>query len=591
MRILAGAVACWVGLASVSAAAERPNVVVFLADDQGWGDLSLHGNVNLQTPVLDKLGRQGATFDRFFVQPVCAPTRAEFLTGRFFSRTGVRGVSTGEERLDPAEETVAEVFRRGGYATGAFGKWHNGSQAPYDPNSQGFQEFLGFTSGHWGDYFGPVLEHNGELVASEGYLQDHLVTKAIEFIESNRGRPFFCYVPLVTPHSPMQVPDKWWRKFEGKKLALGHWQENPKGEDHVRAALAMVENIDWNVGRVIETLEELGVGENTIVVYFSDNGPNSYRWNGDMKGRKSSVDEGGVRVPCLVRWPGRIPAGTVVERIAGAVDLLPTLAAAAGLERESERPLDGVNLLPWLKGERRDVPERLMLALEYENGGVNYGVRSQRFRWIANDGLYEPAADPRQSRELTVEHPRMTAAMVAFADAYLAEVAGALKPDDRPFTVGFAPLTWLPARDGVPVGEVERSSPAPNCSFFRNWMTADDGVDWHVEVGEGGDYEAELHFTCPPENVGVVLELSAGESRTSAKVGEAFDPPLRGAENDRSARYDGESLVKDFRPLSLGRLRLEPGRTTLKLRALEIPGAGAVDVRWLRLVRAEAGGE
>src|SRR5687767_7182701 len=204
-------------LASTAAAGPttRPNVVVIVTDDQGWGDLSISGNTDLSTPHIDSLATGGVSLDRFFVSPVCSPTRAEFLTGRYHPRGGVRGVSTGGERLDLDERTIADVFKAAGYATGAFGKWHNGTQYPYHPNGRGFDQYYGFTSGHWGTYFDPPLEHNGKIVRGEGYITDHLTDRAIGFIEQNRDRPFFCYVPYNTPHSPMQVPDKFYAKFAG----------------------------------------------------------------------------------------------------------------------------------------------------------------------------------------------------------------------------------------------------------------------------------------------------------------------------------------------------------------------------------------
>jgi len=174
--------------------ATRPNVLVFLADDQGWGDLSVHGNSNLATPNIDSLARDGALFERFFVCPVCAPTRAEFLTGRYHARGGVRGVSTGLERLNTDEKTIAEAFRAAGYATGAFGKWHNGSQPPYHPNDRGFEEFYGMTHGHWGHYFDYDMDHNGRMVKGKGYIIDDLTSHAIHRKEPRQIVLLLCAV-------------------------------------------------------------------------------------------------------------------------------------------------------------------------------------------------------------------------------------------------------------------------------------------------------------------------------------------------------------------------------------------------------------
>ena len=208
---------CWTAINATGAEA-RPNVVIFLADDSGWGDYSFTGNTQLRTPNIDSIARAGASLDRFYVCAVCSPTRAEFLTGRYHPRGGVRGVSTGQERLNTDEKTIGDAFKAAGYATGAFGKWHNGSQWPYHPNARGFDEYYGFTSGHWGEYFDPPLEHNGQPVRGEGYIADDLTTHALEFIEKNRAKPFLCYLPFNTPHSPWAVPEEYWRRFQAKPV-------------------------------------------------------------------------------------------------------------------------------------------------------------------------------------------------------------------------------------------------------------------------------------------------------------------------------------------------------------------------------------
>lgn len=352
---------------------------MILSDDQGWGDLSLHGNNNLATPNLDALGREGAVFTHFYVCAVCAPTRAEFLTGRYHARSGVRGVSTGAERMNADEVTIADTFRAAGYATAIFGKWHNGSQHPYHPNARGFDEFYGFTEGHWGHYFDWELDHNGQLVRGKGYLADDMTDRAMAWIEQQRNRPFFCYLAYNIPHSPMQVPDRFWEKFARFEPKLRVPQEEVA---MTRAALAMCENLDWNVGRILRHLKRLGLDRDTIVIFFSDNGPNSWRWNGGMKGRKGSLDEGGLRAPLLIRWPAKIRAGTRVDRIAGAIDLLPTLADLCDVPLISRKPLDGLSLRPLLSGTSSSWPDRMIFSLH--NGRVS--LRTQYFRldpWVA----------------------------------------------------------------------------------------------------------------------------------------------------------------------------------------------------------------
>lgn len=561
--------------------ARQPNVLVILADDQGWGDLSLHGNKNLSTPNIDRLAHEGAMFERFYVSPLCAPTRAEFLTGRYHPRTGVHGVTAGAERLNLDEVSIAEFFRQGGYMTAIFGKWHNGSQYPYHPLGRGFQEFYGFTSGHWGIYFDPPLEHNSELVQGKGYISDDLTDHAIGFIKQNTDRPFFCYVAYNSPHSPFQVPDRFYDKFASTEITQRY--EGGESEDiaKTRAVLAMCENIDWNVGRLLQTLQESGLERQTIVIYFSDNGPNTWRWNGGMRGRKGSTDEGGVRVPCMIRWPGRISAGRRVPQIAAAIDLLPTLASLTGVRFQPMKPIDGIDLSPLLLGTATATswPDRLIFA--HQAGKVS--VRNQRFILDDRGRLYDLASDLGQTQDVSAQYPQVAKGLRETVERFRGEALSGEK-DDRPLPVGFRqfPLTYLPARDGVPHGNIKRSASAPNCSFFTNWRSPDDSITWDIEVHTAGRYEVTVFYTCRSEDAGVELEVSFQDRCVTAQVREAFDPPLHGQEYDRVPR-EGESYVKDFKPLTVGNLDLPAGRGLLTIRASKIPGARAIDLRMLEL--------
>ncbi len=565
-----------------SFAAERPNVIVILTDDQGWGDLSLNGNTNLATPNIDSIGRLGARFDRFYVCPVCSPTRAEFLTGRYHPRGGVYSTSQGGERLNLGERTIADVFRAAGYKTAAFGKWHNGMQYPYHPVARGFDEFYGYCSGHWGDYFSPPLERNGEIVSGDGYLVDDFTDNAIEFIERNADHQFFLYMPMPTPHAPMQVPDEYWDRMQDKPLEMQARAGDKEDPDFTRAALAMVECIDSNVGRLLRKLDELELAGDTIVVFFCDNGPNSYRWNGGMKGRKGSTDEGGVRSPLFISWPGKIKAGRLVTQIGGAIDLLPTLADLAGVPLVGTKPLDGVTLEPLLSGEAGSIPNRMI----FSHWSKRVSVRTQHYRLDHRGKLYDMVADPEQARDVTSKHPEVAQELQTYVDRWKAEMLPGLRDDDRPFPIGHPDFPWtqLPARDGVPHGNIQRSAKAPNCSYFTNWKSTDDKITWPVEVLAGGNFEVQMYYACPESDLGAEVELSLGGSKLQARVTEANDPPARGDENDRVSRRT-ESLVKDFRPMSLGTIKLAPGRGELTLRATRIAGESAPEMRLLMFRR------
>jgi len=574
-------------------AAERPNVLIVLTDDQGWGDLSIHGNTNLHTPNIDDLARQSTTLDRFFVCPVCSPTRAEFLTGRYYPRGGIRGVSRGEERLDLDETTIGDVFRAGGYRTGAFGKWHNGTQHPYHPNARGFDEYYGFCSGHWGNYWDPIMDHNGEIVSGKGFIIDDLTDHAIEFIEQVNDQPFFCYVPYNTPHSPMQVPDEYWDKHKSQTLKKSHREPKREQTQHTRAALAMCENIDWNTGRLLATLEQQGVADNTIVIYFSDNGPNGYRWNGGMKGRKGSTDEGGVRSPFFIRWPAKIQAGQSIEAISGAIDLLPTLVDLAGLEYSSAKPLDGRSLKPLLTGNPKEWTDRsIVSSWGGRPGNRKISARNQRYRLDSNGQLFDMMQDPGQHTDVSQQQPNAKRDLLAKQQWYRDTVLTELTSEQRPFAVGHATgrVTQLPIRDAVSTGEIQRSARPPNSSYFTNWLSTDDQITWAVEVHESGMYEAELLYTCDEENAGARIRLEQQSNAGKTKVEQVaviHESDLVAADQDRYPRREG--FEKTWGRMPLGTISLNEGISTLRLTAPEIPGSAAIDVRMLLLRRNGSG--
>lgn len=573
----------WLCLWPAFGIAGPPNVVVILTDDQGWGDLSIHGNSNLSTPNIDALATEGARFDYFYVCAVCAPTRAEFLTGRYYPRTGVSGVSRGEGRLNPDETTIADVFHEAGYATGCFGKWHNGTQAPLHPNNRGFDEFYGFTSGHWGHYFSPPLDHNGQRVRGDGYVADDFTNRAITFIENHQDQPFFCYLPFNTPHSPMMVADRFYDKFKGVDPEMKHRDADKEDVMMTRAALAMCENIDWNVGRLLRRLDALNLTDNTIVVFFCDNGPNSWRWNGGMKGRKGSVDEGGLRSPCFIRWPAQIRGGTHLTGIAAAIDLLPTLTGLAGIPCRLSKQLDGHDLSGNLKrGESTPIPERVIYSVWQKKAAVS--VRTQRFRLDPEGRLFEIAKDQGQRQDVSRRYPQETQKLMRLAKEFQSEVKSAFAASaDRPFHVGYGKSTTLPARDGVPHGTIQRSSKAPNNSFFTHWTSPDDSITWDVVVAEDAEFDVTVWYTCGEKNIGCTVQLTADTQSVATQVAAAFNPPLYDKSLERVA--ESHYFVKDFQPLQLGRIRMKQGECTIRLSSSEIVGNRGIDVHSLDLVR------
>ena len=593
MRLLSALLAL---AAAAGLAARQPNVIVLLADDAGWGDYSHNGNRQLSTPNIDSLAKDGARFDRFFVQPVCSPTRAEFLTGRWHRRLGVYGVSTGQERLNPGEKTVADALKSAGYVTGIFGKWHNGSQWPYHPLARGFDTFTGYTSGHWGEYFDAPLERNGVMEKSKGYIVDVLTDRALQFIDRNKERPFLCYVPFTTPHSPWSVPAKHWDKFKDLELTQRATNASAEIEPQTRCVMAMMENLDGNVGRILAKLRELDLERDTIVIYFSDNGPNGHRWTDGMKGVKGTTDEGGVRSPLLVRWPGRIEAGTQVGRIAGAVDLCPTILALTGVQRAGDRPFDGRDLSPLLlRGKDADWAPRLI----FNTWADRVSVRSQTHRLDAEGNLFDMVADPGQTKPVQASQPAVAEELRGAAAAWRKEM-GMTPPaakgkgkakggpgnavDPRPIQVGYRefPITMLPARDGTPKGGLERSSRAPNSSYFVKWTTKEAHPSWNIEVVNDGRYEVWIDYACPPADVGSMVEVRFGGSALRARIAEGWYPPL--LEQDVCPRNNGESVMREFKSVRLGDIDLAEGAGELTIRAVEMPGKTVMELRRITLI-------
>lgn len=561
-----------------------PNIVIFLSDDQGWGDLSINGNTNLSTPNIDQIGKRGARFDKFYVQPVCSPTRAELLTGRYHPRAGVFGTSEGGERIALDETTLADIFKKAGYVTGAFGKWHSGMQYPYHPNARGFEEFYGFCSGHWGDYFSPPLEHNGLMINGNGFTADDFTDKALAFIEKHKQSPFLVYLPFNTPHSPMQVPDEDWQRFKDKPLTMQAADPTKENHTFTRAALAMCENIDWNVGRMMQQLRRLGLEENTIVLYFNDNGPNAIRWNGGMKGIKGTTDEGGVRSPLLIQYPKSIKADTRITSVAGAIDLLPTLVDLAGIKADFSKALDGISLKPVLMGSPITTP-RMIFA--HWNGRIS--VRTDRYRLDPTGKLYDMEVDFGQTTDVAAQQPAIHAQFIASVARWKSEVFGVNYAKNLPFTVGHPKATWteLPARDAHGRGGIQRSNHHPNSTFFTNWTSPNDAIEWDIEVLASGDFEAEIYYTCRPQDVGATFQLVFGDEKLASQITEAHHPPLRGMEHDKIVRI--ESYVKDFKPLKMGTIHLQKGRGKLVLQALQLRGEQVMDFRTLRLKRVGEG--
>jgi arylsulfatase A-like enzyme len=350
----------------------RPNVIIVMADDQGYGDLGITGNPHVKTPVIDAFGNQNIRFNNFYVSPVCAPTRSSLMTGRYSLRTGMRDTYNGGATMASNEVTIAEMLKYADYKTGVFGKWHLGDNYPSRPSDQGFDESLIHLSGGMGQvgdfttyfqgdrsYFDPVLWHNNEKESYEGYCSDIFADNAIDFIEANKEGPFFCYLAFNAPHTPLQVPDSYYELYKDIDPSKGFENDDrpfvemsEKNKEDARKVYAMVTNIDDNMGKLLKKLDALKIADNTIVIYMTDNGPQQTRYVAGMRGRKGSVYQGGVRVPFYMRYPKLTKKDNDINTMAAHLDILPTLSELCSVPLPKDRIIDGKSLVPLLENKK-----------------------------------------------------------------------------------------------------------------------------------------------------------------------------------------------------------------------------------------------
>jgi arylsulfatase A len=539
--------------------ADKPNIVIFLADDMGWGDVNANGNAKISTPVLNRLGNESLSFDRFYVCPVSAPTRAEMLTGRYFLRTGVSSVTRGYENMRSDEVTMAEILKDNGYATGCFGKWHNGRYWPQHPNRQGFDEYVGFPVGHLGYYFDAFYLHNDEEKQSTGYTSDYFTDKALEFIERKKDEPFLCYVPYNVPHSPFQVPAKYFDKYHSAGI-----------DSTLSSVYGMVENMDDNIGKILEKLEELELTENTIVIFYSDNGPNTERYNGGMKGRKGSVDEGGVRVPFYIKWPGRIRSG-VTQQLAQDIDIMPTLLGLCGIDYLPAKPLDGKDLSSFIKGKGKEF-DRLIFSRQgnqvVEN--CNSSVRNDRYRLVLtrrDTMLYDMASDPGQKNNLFSKGSDIGTSLLSELVKHNTELISAYEPVTT-IEAGFAEEKsfTLPVQDAALSGKIKYSSIHPNQSHTENWIQNGDSIWWTLNINTPGSYRVEMQYGCPAGETGSSFLLNTNSGSLNFRIELPFNSVIL-PERDYVKR--SESAERTWGWMDAGTISLSEGPEMIILKLME----------------------
>jgi arylsulfatase A-like enzyme len=422
----------------------RPNIIIVMPDDTGYGDFACLGNPIIRTPSIDDFWRQSVRFTDFHVSPTCAPTRAALLTGRHEFKNGVTHTINERERLTLRAITLAQVLKSAGYATGIFGKWHLGDEPDRWPDKRGFDEMFIHGAGGIGQsypgscgdapgnkYFNPVILHNGKFVKTHGYCTDVFFGQAEKWIESVRGeQPFFAYISPNAAHAPLDVPDEYFRHYQGKV------------PENVAQFYGMIENIDENFGRLLARLKASGLEDNTLVIFMTDNGTATGEgvYNADMRGSKNTPYQGGTRVPAMWRWPAAFLGGVDCSALAAHLDILPTLAEIAGtqLSDEVKRQMEGRNLLPLLKNPRAEWADRILVThigrwARGEAASSKYAgcsIRDARFTLVNNRELYDLQHDPGETKNVIADHVEIAKKLRAAYDDWWESVLPCLENED-----------------------------------------------------------------------------------------------------------------------------------------------------------------
>ncbi|MDP6538232.1 MAG: arylsulfatase [Planctomycetota bacterium] len=523
--------------------APQPNVILIMTDDQGYGDFGVLGNPTIRTPHLDALAAQSAWLTTFYVSPVCAPTRASLMTGRYNYRTRAIDTYIGRAMMEPEEVTIAELLGEAGWATGIFGKWHLGDCYPMRAVDQGFERSLVHRGGGIGQpsdppegerkYTDAVLFEDGREVQTEGYCTDVYFDAAMEWLEGahEAGRPFFAYIAPNAPHGPFHdVPEELYREYLAEDLsnaaaphAAGHPLPEHNDEDRRARIFAMITNIDQNVGRLCARLDELDLAEDTLVLFLVDNGPNERRYTANLRGNKGSVYEGGVRSPLFARWPGRLEAGNRSDRISAHIDVLPTILEACSVTPPEDLHLDGRSFLPCLEGMPAPEAERALVIQAHRGDAPvlyhHFFLRQGRWKLVAATGfgretlpaqprleLFDLEADPFELHDLAPEHPGVVERLSLAYERWFEDV-GSTREDN------YAP----------PPIHIGNARADPVVLTRQDWRRIGGGGgwgkdalgNWEVLVARPGRFTVEARFNETAEAGTIELSV-AGETRRAA---------------------------------------------------------------------------
>ncbi|QEF98542.1 Arylsulfatase precursor [Stieleria maiorica] len=541
-----------------SLAAAPPNVVFVISDDQGYGDLGCTGNPIIKTPHIDQLASESSGLSDYHVAPTCSPTRCSLLTGHWTNRTGVWHTIMGRSMLRENEVTVGQMFSDAGYETGMFGKWHLGDNYPYRPEDRGFTEVyrhggggIGQTPDVWDNaYFDGSYFHNGEIVPAKGFCTDVFFQQANAFISkcAEQGKPFFAYISTNAPHKPLHCPPKYLKMYEGQS-------------DSIAAFYGMITNIDDNVGKTRRLVKDLGIADDTIFVFTTDNGTASGAkiYNAGMRAGKGSPYEGGHRVPFFLHWPsGGLNQQHDVNELTHAVDIVPTLLDLTGVKKPADVTFDGVSIADLLDPKKEiDWPKRFVISdsqrvrdpIKWRSSSVMTG----KYRLVNRKELYDVSADPGQKNNIADQHPEIVAEMRAFYEQWWAE----LEPTFAQTTeihLGHPqhPVVSLTAHDWI-----QKVYPPWHQGSIRAADRTHDGAEklvhrghWAVKVVRDGKYQISLRRWPAESGAAINASLPAGENVPGATAAFRSVPGNAIGATHGVLRIDSEDL--DRKPVQEG---------------------------------------
>ncbi|WP_446050487.1 arylsulfatase [Zobellia laminariae] len=539
-------------------AEEKPNVIIVFTDDQGYGDLTAHGNPYIKTPNLSAFGKEAMELTNFHVGTTCAPSRAGLMTGRNGNRNNAWHTIAGCSILLEDEKTIAQVFEEGGYKTAMFGKWHLGDNYPFRPFDRGFQETLYNGGGgvqqtpdYWNNtYFDDTYFRNGEPEKVKGYATDVWFNEAIKYVQRTKEEPFFLYLPLNAAHSPFNVPEEYAKMYEDAPLT-----------DAQKRFYGMITNIDENFGKLVSFLKDEKLFDNTIIIFTTDNGTAAgiaknkdgsvSGYNAGLRGTKGSHYDGGHKVPFYISWPdGDIEKGAVSNELVANVDLLPTLTRMAGVPFESKKPLDGTDMTSVLTAKGNDSERMLVIdtqRAQWPEKGKNSCVMSTEWRLIDGTELYNTVTDPGQKNDVASEHPDIVLKMQAFYDSWWTSIEPEMRYAEIPVGHKEAnPVTItvhdMHTTDNIPWNQVQ----------IRQGEYAPNGY-YSVNIVEDGDYEFKL-YRYPPES-GLSLNAASDEIMASSTVDEL--PVGRSIVFERAEVQLGDITLKESADVDRPYVQLE----------------------------------